>query len=321
MTLSEKWSGLFVIVAIRKSNNTHGYIKQSFQNSLNELFYLYSSISKQIFLPLVLIIILSVILVYGLLCIVFYFIQERFLFQPEVLPQDFKYKYEYPVEEVFFEPKKGVRINGLHFKIPNSKGVVYYFKGNTRSIKGWGKFARDFINKGYDFFMIDYRGFGKSRGKRSEDAIYADGQIAYQYLKEVYGEENIIIYGRSIGSGFATKIAAQNSPKKLILDSPYFSMLYLLRGKVPILPIQKLLKYHIRTDLFLPDVKSPVYIIHGLKDRLIPFRHGRKLTEVSNDGKLITIEGGGHNNLPNFSKYHETLRNILNGTFISAEAA
>ena len=106
-------------------------------------------------------IILIALVVYAFLCIIFYLIQERFLFQPEILPQDFKYKYEYPVEEVFFEPETGVRINGLHFKIDGAKGVVFYFKGNTRSIKGWGKFAKDFVNKGYDFFMIDYRGFGK----------------------------------------------------------------------------------------------------------------------------------------------------------------
>lgn len=238
-------------------------------------------------------------------------IQERFLFQPEVLPQDFKYKYEYPVEEVFFEPESGVRINGLHFKITGAKGVVFYFKGNSRSIKGWGKFARDFVNKDFDFFMIDYRGFGKSRGERSENAIIKDGQIVYDYLKKIYEEEKIIIYGRSIGSGFATKIASQNQPQMLILDSPYYSMLYLLKRKLPFLPVKKLLRYHIRTDLFIQKVQAPIYIIHGNKDRLIPIRNGKKLMEIAEDASLITIEGGGHNNLPKFNKYHTELREIL----------
>lgn len=252
-----------------------------------------------------------IIVGYLFLCLVFYVVQERFLFQPEVLPQDFKYKYEYPVEEVFFEPETGVRINGLHFKITGAEGVVFYFKGNTRSIKGWGKFARDFVNKGFDFFMIDYRGFGKSRGKRSEAAIFKDGQIVYDYLKKIYGEEKIIIYGRSIGSGFATKIASQNTPQMLILDSPYFSMLYLLKRKLPFLPIKKLLRYHIRTDLFIQQVQVPIFIIHGSKDRLIPIRNGKKLQEIAEDANLITIEGGGHNNLPKFNKYHEQLRAVL----------
>jgi len=254
---------------------------------------------------------ICIIVGYLFLCLIFYVVQERFLFQPEVLPQDFKYKYEYPVEEVFFEPETGVRINGLHFKISGAEGVVFYFKGNTRSIKGWGKFARDFVNKGFDFFMIDYRGFGKSRGERSEAAIFNDGQIVYDYLKKIYGEEKIIIYGRSIGSGFATKIASQNKPQMLILDSPYFSMLYLLKRKIPFLPIKKLLRYHIRTDIFIQKVQVPIFIIHGNKDRLIPIRNGKKLQEIAEDASLITIDGGGHNNLPKFNDYHEKLRKIL----------
>jgi len=255
--------------------------------------------------------ILAALLLYAFLCVIFYIVQERFLFQPEILPQNFKYKYEYPVEEVFFEPESGVRINGLHFKIKGTKGVVFYFKGNTRSVKGWGKFARDFVNKGYDFFMIDYRGFGKSRGKRSEEAICTDGQVVYNYLKKNYDESKIIVYGRSIGSGFATKIASQNKPRMLILDSPYFSMLYLLGRKLPFLPIKYLLRYHIRTDLFIQQVHVPIYIIHGNKDRLIPIRNGKKLLDIADNAQLITIEGGGHNNLPKFNQYHEKLRGIL----------
>ena len=95
----------------------------------------------------------------------------------------------------------GGSINGIHFKVPNSKGVVYYFKGNSRSIKGWGKFARDFVSKGYDFFMVDYRGFGKSRGRRTEAILYSDAQHVYKWLTKHYDEEQIIIYGRSMGSG------------------------------------------------------------------------------------------------------------------------
>mgnify|MGYP003690676051 CR=1 FL=1 len=83
--------------------------------------------------------------VIAVVSIVLYFFQERFLFHPEKLPDDFIFQYEnQKVKEYNLEIKKGVVINGLHFQAENSKGVVYYLKGNSKSIKGWGKFAVDF---------------------------------------------------------------------------------------------------------------------------------------------------------------------------------
>ncbi len=256
---------------------------------------------------------ITIAIVYVVLCLLFYFIQDYFFFRPEILPQHFKYDYPFPFDEVNFEMEDGGTINGLHFKVPNSKGVVYYFKGNSRSIKGWGKFARDFVSKGYDFFMIDYRGFGKSRGKRTESILYNDTQHVYKWLSEKYTEDRIIIYGRSLGSGIATRIASWNSPKMLILDSPYFSFLNQIKRYGFILPIKWLLKYQIRTDLFIKKVTCPIFFIHGNKDRLIPFKDSLKLKEVAgHKSQLFNIEDGGHNNLPSFAEYHEILYDILN---------
>ncbi|MEM1217928.1 MAG: alpha/beta fold hydrolase, partial [Bacteroidota bacterium] len=161
--------------------------------------------------------------VYAFLVAVFYFGQDYFFFRPEILPRNFEYRYPFPFEEVDFEMEDGGQINGIHFRVPNAKGVVYYLKGNSKSVKGWGKFARDFVSKGYDFFMVDYRGFGKSLGKRTEATLYNDAQVIYKYLKDQYSEEKIIIYGRSMGSGIAARIASWNHPQMLILDSPYYS--------------------------------------------------------------------------------------------------
>ncbi len=251
--------------------------------------------------------------VYVLLCIVFYFVQELFMFHPEKLPKHFRYKYPFPHEEINFDMEDGGNINGIHFKVPNSKGVVFYVKGNSRSIKGWGKFAKDFVGKGYDFFMIDYRGFGKSRGKRNEQIIYNDLQHVYKWLAKKYTERKIIIYGRSIGSGFATRIASWNNPRMLILDSPYYSFIHQINRYAFILPVRWLLRYHIRTDLFIRKVSCPIFIIHGRKDRLIPYRSGERLQEaMPSNSKIFPIDEGGHNNLPSFPEYHDYLYEILN---------
>lgn len=249
--------------------------------------------------------------IYLLICIVFYTMQDYFFFRPEILPGNFKYEYPFPFDEVHFEMEDGGYINGLHFRVPNAKGVVFYLKGNSRSLKGWGKFAKDFLGKGYDFFMIDYRGFGKSAGKRTEATLYNDAQTVYKWLSERYPEEQIVLYGRSLGSGIAARIAAWNKPHMLILDSPYYSFLYQVRQYGFWLPLKWVLRYQIRTDFFIKKITCPIFILHGTSDRLIHFRQGKMLHEAAPNSELIALEGGGHNNLPDFPEYHEALYEIL----------
>ena len=104
---------------------------------------------------------LIVIIVFSIL---FYFLQEKLIFKPEKLPEDFVFQYKNQiVEEYNVQLQNGVVINGLHFKTKNPKGVVYYLKGNSKSIKGWGKFAVDFTLHGWDVLMIDYRGLERAK--------------------------------------------------------------------------------------------------------------------------------------------------------------
>jgi len=253
------------------------------------------------------------VVIYGGLCLFFYFFQDYFFFRPEMLPKNFEYRYPFPFTEHTFEMEDGGVINALQFKVPNSQGVVFYLKGNSRSLKGWGKFAKDFVSKGYDFFMIDYRGFGKSKGRRTESILLNDAQTVYKWLIKEYPEEQIVVYGRSLGSGIGARLASWNDPRMLILDSPYFSFYHQIRRYGWWLPLRYLLRYHLRTDQFLKKVSCPIYIIHGDKDRLISYDQGKRLHEISADrSTLITIEGGGHNNLPDFPEYHEHLYDILN---------
>lgn len=263
-------------------------------------------------------IIIVVVVVYVIICVVAYKVQEYFIFKPEKLDENFQFRYDEPFEELFFEPEKGVKINALRFHHVGSKGLVIYFHGNTRSIKGWAKYAWDFSQHGYDVLMVDYRGFGKSIGKRSEDALKNDFQHVYAKMRSKYGykEENIIIYGRSLGSGFACKLASQNKPKILILDAPYYSFSYLMNRFLPFLPISMILRFRIRTDLWIRYVRCPVFIIHGTKDWLIPYRSSVRLSKlVPLTSRLVPIYGGGHNNLPSFPEYHAKLGEILDGTF------
>ena len=241
-----------------------------------------------------------------------YLIQERFIFKPEKLKQNFVYKYDAPFEELFFEVEPGVSINGLHFKVKNPLGLVLYFHGNSRSIKGWAKYAADFFRYKYDVVLVDYRGFGKSTGKRSEDAMLNDMQFVYDTLIVKYPESHMIIYGRSLGSGFAAKLASDNNPRYLILDAPYFNFGLAMERLMPFLPIRHMIRYKLQIDKWISKVSCHTYILHGTKDWLIPIKNSEKLQKI-NPTKitLLKIQGGGHNNLPLFNDYHNFLRDIL----------
>jgi alpha-beta hydrolase superfamily lysophospholipase len=261
---------------------------------------------------MVLTILVVVLSVYAGLCAAVLFFQHLFFFRPEILSTHFKYQYAFPFDELNFDMPDGGKINAIHFKVPNSRGVIYYLKGNSRSIKGWGKFAKDFVSNGYDFFMMDYRGFGKSKGKRTQQKLFDDAQFLYQWLKDQYTEEQMVVFGRSFGTGIAAYVAAQNKPRLLVLDSPYFSFIYNAQRYAFFLPLKWLMNYDLRTDLYLKNVSCTIHLIHGTRDRLISFEQSEKLKNLYSEKTFLhAIEGGRHNNLPEFSAFFEVLYDVL----------
>lgn len=257
---------------------------------------------------------LILIVAVAVVSIFLYFFQERFLFHPEKLPKDFVFRYEnQKAEEYNLELEDGAIINGLHFKSENPKGVVYYLKGNTKSIKGWGKFAVDFTLHDYDVIMIDYRGFGKSTGKLSQDSMKRDALLVYDKIKEKVKESRIIVYGRSLGTGLATKVASMNNPRALILACPYFSMSKNVKRYLPLIPLGLVLRYRMPTYKWIKYVDCPINIIHGTNDKVIRFSSSLRLSKLKPDStKLYPIIGGGHKDLHNFESYHQALGEILN---------
>jgi len=253
--------------------------------------------------------------IYIVISLALYYVQDYMLFKPEKLPKDFQFDYEnQQTKEYNLETRDGAIINGLRFfPKDESKGVVLYLKGNSKSIKGWGKFAVDFTRHGYNVLMVDYRGFGKSTGKRSQKALKRDLQKVYDKIKERTSEDRIILYGRSLGSGFATKLASLNNPKMLILDAPYYSLTKVAARYVPFMPLSILLKYPLPTYKWLKYVQCPIHIIHGTHDKLIPYKSSVKLAQINPKlTKIHTVIGGGHKNLNNFESYHKMLDEIIN---------
>ena len=250
---------------------------------------------------------------YILSTLMLYFFQEKLIFLPSKLPQDYEYSFALPHEEFNLKTKDGAVLNGLHFKNSNSKGVLLYFHGNAGDLSRWGEIALYFVEKQYDVIIMDYRTYGKSTGKLSPEALFDDAQLFYEYALEHYPENELTLYGRSLGTGIATKMAAKNNPKQLVLETPFYSLLDVAQRMFPILPVSVFLKYTFPSFEFMPEITCPVAIFHGTSDSVVPYESGVKLYDAIPHGQksFFTIEDGEHNNLVSFPQYHEGIKQVL----------
>ncbi len=256
--------------------------------------------------------ILSILLIlYATLCLVMYFKQEWFIFLPDKLPQEFEFSYP-NANEVFLPIENNQHIHGLYFSdVEQPKGVILYFHGNAGALDKWGIVAEDFLPHSYDVFIVDYRTYGKSEGSLSEEHLFNDAQLAYDYLSKKFEPKNIVIYGRSIGTGIATHLASKNNCKTLILETPYYNLYDIVKNHFRLIPKKNLLRYNFRNDIHLKNVNSPVYIFHGTADRVVPFNSGVKLKPFINPEHFVIIPNANHHNIGQYPIYHQTLNNIL----------
>lgn len=254
-----------------------------------------------------------VLILYVMLSTSLYLFQDKILFRPSALTQDYEFKFTHKFEEVFIKTDNEAVINAIHFRSENPKGVILYFHGNKGDLQRWGIITEYFVEKQYDVFVMDYRTYGKSVGVLNEEALYNDASFLYNYLSSKYSENDITVYGRSLGTTFATFVASKNHPKQLILESPYYSIVDIAERRFPFIPVNKLMNYQFPTFNFIKDVTCSTFIFHGTSDRVVPFSSGQKLFEVSPQSitKFISIDGASHNDLVDFELYHQEIDFIL----------
>ncbi len=234
------------------------------------------------------------------------------LFYPEMLPDDYEFNFENDFSEFFIQVDNDVKLNGLLFKSDSSKGLVFYLHGNAGSLASWGNIAQVYLDNNYDFFILDYRGYGKSQGKiSSEKQLYNDIQIAYDTLIKLYNNKSVVIIGYSIGSGLAAYLASTNEPNLLILKAPYYNMIDLTHQYIKVLP-GFLIRYKLRTDKYIEKVRCPVIIFHGIQDEVIYYGSSEKLKKhFKTDDRLITLYGQKHNGINENPVYKKELKVIL----------
>lgn len=254
---------------------------------------------------------ISLAVLYIVLCIYVYAKQESLIFYPKHLSKNYKFNYEEKFEELNFTAPDKAKLNALLFKTDTAKGLVFYLHGNAGALDTWGNMAHNYTGFDRDILILDYRGFGKSEGEiSSEQQFYEDIQTVYDSIKKIYKEETITIIGYSIGTGPATKLASENKPKQLILLAPYYNLNDLMQNRFHILP-PFLLNYKFPTNDYLKKCKVPVSVFHGTDDGVIYFKSSEKLRTLFKQGDtLIPLIGAQHNGLnenPVYLKHLETL--------------
>lgn len=255
-----------------------------------------------------------IIIIYSSIGIVLFYLQEKFLFHPEKLSNAYVFSFKVPFEEVNIPFNNTDTVNMIKFFPVDSvrKGVVLYFHGNKENIERYAKFADNFTKHGYEVWMEDYPGFGKTTGERTEKKMYEQALQIQKMAASKYGKDSIVLYGKSFGTGIAAYVAAQSNNQRLILETPYYSIPSLFSYYAPIYPTQKMSTYKIPLNKFLADVDYPVTIFHGTDDGVIPYRNAAKLKKILNPkDEFITIADGTHHNLNDFDLFKQKLDSLL----------
>jgi len=256
-----------------------------------------------------------VLLIYVIIGIGFYLLQDKIIFQPDRLSFDYSFTFNQPYREYFIPTHDGETLNVLLFNTSQpSNGLILYFHGNADNLQRWGEYAVDFTNLGYDVLMIEYRGYGKSTGTPTEENLYADATNLLRWAQTNLPHSRLIIYGRSLGSAVASHLATEVTPALLILETPFDEI------KGAIYPIFRPFLYFLSARHTFSNkenllkVKSRKVIIHGTDDWVVPLASALKLKPLlGKEDKFVVIEEGGHKNLRDFDLYHNTLKEVLLG--------
>lgn len=256
-----------------------------------------------------------IVAAYVLIGVALYVFQDKFFMHPVSLPADYKFQFKVPFEEMKVRYDSATSFSIIKFKSTDSvkSGVVIYCHGNMENITHYAAAANNFTKLGYDVWMMDYPMFGKSTGTLNEEMLYTEALQLYNMVRAAgYSSDNIIIYGRSLGTGIAAQLASIRDCKRLILESPYYSVENLAKRFAWMYPVGLMIRYKIPTYQYLQKVREPVTIFHGTDDGTVPFSNSEKLKPFLKPGdELIPIKDGDHNNLNDFPLMQQKLDSVL----------
>ena len=225
--------------------------------------------------------------------------EDRFIFHPssEIVQTPFEAGLNF--QDYYFGTADGIRLNGWFIPHPAARDTLVWFHGNAGNISHRVeniKLLHDEVK--INIFIFDYRGYGRSAGKISEEGSYLDGAAALAFVQQRLGVEakKLIIFGRSLGAAVAAEIVSRSACQGLILETPFTSIREMAKTAFPFLPIDALLRTRFDVVEKIAKVQVPLLVLHGDRDDVVPYEQGKQVFAAANPPKAFyTIKGAKHN--------------------------
>lgn len=238
-----------------------------------------------------------VIVIYIIFAGFLFIFQSNYVYYPERAlladPSDVGLNFE----SVLFETTDGVRLSGWFVPSKGASRALLFCHGNAGNISHRLESIQIFHHLGLNIFIFDYRGYGQSEGKPNEIGTYRDVEAAWQYLVEErqVAQNEIVVFGRSLGGAVAAWVSSRHTVGALILESTFTSVPDIAAKLYPYLPVRWLSRYKYNTAEYLEGVRCPILIIHSRNDEIIPFSHGQRLFDIAREPKEFLEITGTHN--------------------------
>ncbi|KPF73137.1 hypothetical protein IP69_00820 [Bosea sp. AAP35] len=268
----------------------------------------------------------AAVAVYAALLAMLYLRQRDLVFPRDATRADIARAGLAGAQEVTLTAADGERLVAWVVPPRAGKPVILYFHGNAGNLGRPGRVGRfrALTEDGTGLFAVSYRGYGGSTGSPSEEGLHLDARASYGAAADRFGASQIVGYGESLGTGVVLKLAAEVPLAAVVLEAPYLSTVAVAQGVYPYVPVELLMLDPFRSDAVIGRVRAPLLVLHGQRDRVIPFTQGEALYGLANAPKrFLHFPQGGHEDLPthgSLAQIRHFLADVGSGTLAGAES-
>ena len=221
---------------------------------------------------------LSLTILYVSVCTYMYIFQRNFLYHPDKNNYLRGEKLNVDIKEISVPSTDGITLKAWFYKNPQNKYTVLFFHGNAGGLGNRIYKLNELKNLNLNYLIISWRGFSGNKGNPTEQGLYSDARSALEWLeKNNISKNKIILYGESLGTGVAVEVSQNQKFAGIILESPYTSIVDAAKIYYPYLPVDLILKDKYLSLKKIKNINSPILIMHGGADRIIPITMGKKL--------------------------------------------